>query len=326
MMSRSKSVALLVIAISCVSSACDDTPSPGSDAGMFCPLLEVAHGTVMQVTGPTVGTAAPDSVATVTCDSGYFLRQEQTPTCSGLNGNWLGIAPHCLPTTYTDSATNLTWQTQPLETVAFADAGPYCDGLLLEGHNDWRLPTFRDFLSLSSYGHLGFPADEFSTVPSNLEYWTTNTFADASRLVFGYGRWLYRQEAESHAAMCVRGTPRPGPSFSKASNVVTDATTGLNWQAVADTTPYTYAQAMAHCAAVGSGWRLPTIGELGGIVDLAKSSPAFDTSMFTVPSTPSDQLWSSTLDSPNKYATVRVDYGMYYSQDSTGTAIALCVK
>jgi hypothetical protein len=50
---------------------------------------------------------------------------------------------------WTDPATGLTWQVMPpAEYANWNDALAYCDGLILGGHGNWRLPTISELRTL----------------------------------------------------------------------------------------------------------------------------------------------------------------------------------
>lgn len=54
----------------------------------------------------------------------------------------------------------------------------------------------------------------------------------------------------------------------------------------------TLAEAEAAVAALGEGWRLPTVKELFALVDRGRHNPAIDTEKF--PDTKSDWYWTGT--------------------------------
>ena len=91
---------------------------------------------------------------------------------------------------------------------------------------------------------------------------------------------------------------QPNPNATPGDiAVVTDETTGLMWtQAPLDCGRVNHAEAIAACANCAidghTDWRLPTAHELFGLVDLARYSPAIDTTRF--PDTPSSWFWSSS--------------------------------
>lgn len=95
---------------------------------------------------------------------------------------------------------------------------------------------------------------------------------------------------------------------NNGDGTVTDENTGLVWQACAvgqtfnnstgscDGTAktYTYADALKLTSDFGgqTDWRVPTISELNSIVDLKKSSPAINKSLF--PNPPASSFWSTS--------------------------------
>ena len=85
-------------------------------------------------------------------------------------------------------------------------------------------------------------------------------------------------------------------SFSKNGNIVTDNSTGLQWQDNATGSTMTWTAAIDYCETLTldtySDWRLPNINELTSIVDDTKVNPSIDTSVFQ--NTASSLYWSST--------------------------------
>jgi hypothetical protein len=85
----------------------------------------------------------------------------------------------------------------------------------------------------------------------------------------------------------------PGGRFTVTSGSVYDNKTKLTWQqAVSSSTTYSWTDARSHCAALGMGWRLPTVRELLSIVDYRRSGPAVDPIAFSA--TPSSSFWSAS--------------------------------
>lgn len=93
-------------------------------------------------------------------------------------------------------------------------------------------------------------------------------------------------------------------SYSMQGAEVTDKQTGLIWrrcsegQTWSDSTctgaasTFTHEGARVH-AQSQTGWRLPTVKELGSIVDKTSNSPVIDSTAF--PATVSSWYWSSSL-------------------------------
>ena len=79
-----------------------------------------------------------------------------------------------------------------------------------------------------------------------------------------------------------------------ATQVVTDSTTGLQWQDNVNITK-TWTQAIDYCEALTLGgysdWRLPNFNELYFIADRSKRNPAIDSAFQNVVS---DGYWSSS--------------------------------
>jgi len=92
-------------------------------------------------------------------------------------------------------------------------------------------------------------------------------------------------------------------SYSTDGSEVTDSQTGLVWRRCAEgmawsgstcsgtTATYSHEQALAR-ARTQAGWRLPSVKELGSIVDRSRSNPAIDVAAF--PATSSSWFWSSS--------------------------------
>jgi hypothetical protein len=118
-------------------------------------------------------------------------------------------------------------------------------------------------------------------------------------------------------------------SFSKSGDIVTDSTTGLQWQDDSIVSDKSWTQAIDYCENLTLGthddWRLPNLKELTSIVDDSRVSPSIDTSVFE--HTASSNYWSSTT-----YAGVSdfawlvgFGYGRQYYYKSYGNHVR-CVR
>jgi hypothetical protein len=76
------------------------------------------------------------------------------------------------------------------------------------------------------------------------------------------------------------GLPHP-MSYSTTAQGVLDNVTGLVWRATTNGATTTWADALAYCTGLGSGWSLPTRIELTTIARHDKSSNIFDTAFFS---------------------------------------------
>ena len=110
---------------------------------------------------------------------------------------------------------------------------------------------------------------------------------------------------------------------------VNDTKTGLVWQTTADPGTYDWSGARDHCAALGAGWRMPTLKELQTIVDegAADEMPAsIDISAF--PDAPTTSFWTSSLFAGSEGLgwLVSFDGGNTYTMDVTSSASVRCVQ
>ncbi len=119
--------------------------------------------------------------------------------------------------------------------------------------------------------------------------------------------------------------------FTKSGDIVTDTSTGLQWQDNADAknNTRTWEGAIDYCENLTLGgysdWRLPNINELKSIVDRSKDKPAIADGFSNVGS---DYDWSSTYDVGNEgYAWIVYfgNGGVYYKGKGDGNYVC-CVR
>jgi hypothetical protein len=90
----------------------------------------------------------------------------------------------------------------------------------------------------------------------------------------------------------------PAGRYTISAGTVYDTKTRLTWQQGFSASTMAWADAKTYCAGIGStlagtGWRLPTVKELGTLVDNSLvNGPLIDLTAF--PNTPSTWFWSST--------------------------------
>jgi hypothetical protein len=97
-------------------------------------------------------------------------------------------------------------------------------------------------------------------------------------------------------ATCIGNDPAPptcqcSSRYNVTASEVMDTTTGLVWQRTASASTFTHANALTHCSGMGGGWRVPTKGELEGIVT-GIVGPRIDACAF--PGASSSIFWVST--------------------------------
>jgi hypothetical protein len=199
-----------------------------------------------------------------------------------------------------DSSTGLEWERVVNERrYSQATATTYCSGLALDG-GGFRLPSVAELLSIVDASRVdpALPQPAFAGSPV-YGFWSSTPHTPKA----GYGWFVSSGFGSSHFAVatfalrvrCVRGRPLPPASFVTARDTVTDRATGLVWQRAVDTQKRSQADAAAYCASLtlpGTGWRLPSVGELTTIVDYVPVGLAIDATAF--PETPASDFWTSS--------------------------------
>jgi hypothetical protein len=94
----------------------------------------------------------------------------------------------------------------------------------------------------------------------------------------------------------------PADRYTVTPDVVLDTTTGLTWQRATSPGRHNWANAKIYCQGLTlgglTGWRLPTIRELGSIRDIRKTSPAVDGTAFVQTYWEGAAYWSATPYAP----------------------------
>jgi len=109
-----------------------------------------------------------------------------------------------------DPFTGLTWQRGTADTpLTQGDADEYCADLVLDGHDDFRLPTMPELETLVDES-VRAPAIDRVTFPETpaLPFWTASSWAGSSDLAwyvsFDYGAALYDLVSAPFQTRCVR--------------------------------------------------------------------------------------------------------------------------
>lgn len=85
--------------------------------------------------------------------------------------------------TVKDLNTGVTWQRVPIDKkFSWGDAGKYCENLVFAEHDDWRLPSLKELLSIEDFSD-GWPYIDqtiFSlgnqSIGKQLQYWSSNFY------------------------------------------------------------------------------------------------------------------------------------------------------
>lgn len=212
----------------------------------------------------------------------------------------------------------------------------YCSELSLDGGN-WRLPSEKELQTLVNYNkefpdlHVKDGVFEHLTTAfywSSTPVWFDGPSSGAWTVEFCYGMSAVVDSNRSMYARCVRGEELDSSNFSRnnETEIVTDSTTGLEWQndLTTATVVRKWEDAIDYCENhVNLGghndWRLPNINELLSIVDYSKGNPAIDRSVFYVPDSLSSAYWSSTTDISGALGTDAAWYiNFYFGTVSSG--------
>jgi hypothetical protein len=241
--------------------------------------------------------------------------------------------------TISDAVTALMWQLEP-EVASKTQVGAvaYCDALSLAGHDDWRLPTRLEYVTLLDQGRPnGFAVPPGVPASSTGTQWTASATGRAADNFFTVqdeqGSINVAGAATPYTARCVRGPALTG-TLSVGVDTVFDSMTNLEWQRTAlEDEDRDWQEALAYCEslthAAKSDWRLPSIKELLTIVDeSALDAPVVDATSFGDSS--AARYWSSTpaRGSPSERFAFALETGFGLTPDvkMTEFAAARCVR
>ena len=205
-----------------------------------------------------------------------------------------------------DQVTGLMWQGDVGNTfMTFDDAQRACGALQLAGHDDWRLPSRIELISLLDMARTqpSINTIAFPTAPSEW-FWTSTTSAghpEAAWYVYFYAGYPKTDDKGNRFSVrCVRTAvprQRPATHYQVLTGAVQDLATGLIWQRKAPDKKLTLDAARSYCKQLtldGKRWRLPTEGELFTLVDESRAEPPMiDPAAF--PGTPGEPFWSSSF-------------------------------
>lgn len=304
-------------AVSCPADACvpGGTCVPGA-TDYSCKCNDGYSGTgtkSCQVSGPC---------ATAKCAPEFpCVSSGESFSCQGQYADW--PLPSNLPTaahkpdytvttdTVLDNVTGLMWQREtptmpsgcsspPLCT--WEEAKAFCAGLGFAGFDDWRLPSFAEWLSVTMLqDDFGYDKTAFPT-PFPNGHWTSTPKGDdpekaLSSITPGTLTPNRVLRSSLYGARCVRAGKIARDSapthytIDRGARTVTDNRTGLVWQEP----PFplvTQVEALISCP---DGFRLPTIKEAFSILDYTRPGPVFmDPAVFTSRGT---GVWTSQQDS-----------------------------
>ena len=249
-----------------------------------------------------------------------------------------------------DNVTCLVWEKAPATTQGYwQDNSDHCASLTTSsfaGYTDWRLPTRVEMASLVDFAKTGdaidptFPKEPSGYYRTGSDWYETITGQNTSGFSWIYGMSsgltsnAYAKTTGQAYVRCVRGNgsgegqgvfAAPPPNqYTVGSGEVTDNYTGLVWQqadsaAPSGATVVPWTGAADYCSALGLNghtWRVPSINELGTLVDEAHVAPAIIKATF--PNTKygaysNNWYWAST-----KYGTSAYGWAINFDDGFTG--------
>jgi hypothetical protein len=111
--------------------------------------------------------------------------------------------------TWVDAKTGLEWQRQSAGKMTWHEALAYAKSLLLDGKDDWRLPSVRELETLLDRSKYRPVMREEIHFRDNLSYWSSTTFGhhtnNAWILMFEGGYVLSYYKSNAYHVRCVRG-------------------------------------------------------------------------------------------------------------------------
>jgi hypothetical protein len=94
------------------------------------------------------------------------------------------------------------------------------------------------------------------------------------------------------AEVAYAATPADRYLVNSAADTVKDTRTGLTWKLSVSSTSSNLSGAVAYCAQLQNGWRLPSLKELVTLVDPTRFNPAIDPAFG---SAPLGSFWTSSV-------------------------------
>jgi hypothetical protein len=245
-----------------------------------------------------------------------------------------------------DEVTGLAWQRNvdlgPGEAGRFGwqDAMLHCGQLVLGGHDDFRLPTRIELVSIvdPSAQEPAIDVQAFGDAPLEA-HWTSSLVAadvdQAYSVEFLSGATSASSRSDELALRCVRNDHQPilptrDERYHVDGGTVRDRTTGLRWQRSPTTETATRAEARNYCSNLivngDASFRLPSMKELQTIVDETQSGLPVDPNAF--PDATGGAYWTSTgtADDPQSGWIVRFSDGYADRATLDTAALVRCVR
>jgi len=122
----------------------------------------------------------------------------------------------------TDKKNAIYWQdniSSQQSSKDWDDAVLYCDKLVLNDVDHWRLPTFKELFSIVDYTRVHPAINPVFSFANEGTYWTSTGFAPsrsrAWTIDFRTGKTYYSYKTTNHAVRCVKDIPTQSAKESK---------------------------------------------------------------------------------------------------------------
>ncbi len=113
--------------------------------------------------------------------------------------------------TVQDTKWSLSWEdtiSGAKKTLTWEEAKGYCETIFLNGHDDWRLPTYHELLSIVHYQHYNPAIVKGFKYLTRDSYWSSDVLASDATLVwsvnFYAGNTYYYKQDTKQSVRCVR--------------------------------------------------------------------------------------------------------------------------
>ena len=237
-----------------------------------------------------------------------------------------------------DGTLELEWQqlySTEADQLDWYDAVDYCNDLVYAGHDDWRLPSVKEFFSLK-YNPIDWELGHGRGLWTSQERGEDYAIVVFDNYYDSYYQLSMPGKDDLYAVRCVRGNTIPDADLhsstvsSGGSNfeIVTDSTTRLIWQKDPEDSTKTWKNALSYCENLEhaglSNWRLPNNNELASLIDNDGSSNFPEISEATA--SDSREFWtSSSLYEVSGSAFTLHSFGTWTIESKTGKNYVLCV-
>lgn len=203
--------------------------------------------------------------------------------------------------TMVDMNTGLEWEMKEENAgwnheYTWDEAVKYCEELNYSGHDDWRLPSPDELLTLFPYI---YKFQELFQNYISMDLWTSKEFAGLEETDKGKYAWSietslrysplwFSEKHRKYHALCVRGEELPKAKLTEKkfgsgdTSVVTDSTNEFMWayRNRAEVHAESWSEALAYCEdltyAGFNDWRLPNLNEISTLINFDKTAPASD--------------------------------------------------